>query len=167
MFREVWKPIPGYEGLYEVSDLGRVKSIKYGKEMILRPGKTRKGYLRVGLYKDEKRKYLYVHRLVWEAFNGPIPKGMQINHLSEEKTDCRLENLSLVSCRENINWGSHNRRVGKALSKMVEQHTLDNIHICTWFSINAVKGEGFDPRKVCMCCQGKRSKHKGFTWKYA
>lgn len=170
MFKEVWKPVPGYEG-YMVSDLGRVKSLNYkhtGKEVILIPVKARGDYLRVGLYKDGKVKKFSVHRLVWIAFNGPIPEGYEINHINEDKTDNRLENLNLMTRKENINWGTRNRRAGKALSKMVEQYTLDGTHICTWFSARGIEREiGYSTGYVSDCCNGRQKTAYGFIWKYA
>lgn len=167
---EYWKFIPGYEG-YMVSDQGRVKSLNYnhtGKEQILRPAKDKDGYLQVTLFKDGKRKYLRVHRLVWEVFNGPIPPGMQVNHINEDKTDCRLENLNLLSPKANTNWGTGNRRRAKTLSKMVEQHTLDGTHICTWFSTIGIERElGYSLGNIWSCCNGKRKTAYGFKWCYA
>ena len=168
MIKEIWKPVPGYEGLYWVSDLGRVKSLKHGKERILRPAKNSRGYLQVVLCKDGKVKRLYVHRLVWIAFNGPIPEGYEVNHISEDKTDCRLANLNLMTHKENNNWGTRNRRAAKALSKMVEQHTLDGNHICTWFSTIGIQRElGYSQSYISACCLGKRKTAYGFVWKYA
>ena len=88
---EIWKKIEGYEN-YEVSNLGNVKSLNYnhtGKEQILKAGKTKQGYLYVILHKNGKRKKYLIHRLVYETFNGPIPEGMQCNHISEVKTALR------------------------------------------------------------------------------
>lgn len=175
---EVWKPVRGYFNLYEASNYGRVRSLNYnhtGKTRLLSPGKTTGGYLQVVLYKDGKLKGFRVHRLVWEAFNGPIPEGMQINHLSEDKTDNRLENLSLVSAKENNNWGTRNERAGKgvakAKSKMVEQYTLEGEHIMTWFSARGVERElghlGVRECAISACCRGKQKTHKGYIWKYA
>lgn len=176
MIKEIWMPILGYEGLYEASNRGRVRRLNYhhtGKEKILRPGKNSSGYLQVCLYKDGK-KSLLVHRLVWEAFNGPIHKGMQINHLNERKDQNNLENLSLMTAKENTNWGTRNERAGKgvakSLSKMVEQYTLEGEHIMTWFSVSGVEEElgqlGYNASNISKCCQGKLKTHKGFIWKY-
>ena len=174
MKKEIWMPILGYEELYWASNLGRVKSLNYnhtGKEKILSLCKVQTGYLAVHLFKDGKGKMYKVHRLVWEAFNGPIPEGMQINHLNEDKTDNRLENLSLTTPKENCNWGTRNYRRAKALSKMVEQYTLDGVHFMTWFSAKGVEEElghlGFNRGHISECCQGKRKMHKGYIWKYA
>lgn len=169
---EEWRDIPGYEGLYQVSNLGRVKSLNYhltGKEQILRPGKDRiGGYLQVGLSKGGKRKHFKVHRLVWEAFNGPIPEGYECNHINEDKTDNRLENLNLMTPKENTNWGTRNERVAKAQRKMVEQYTLDGIHICTWFSVRGLEKElGYFQSYISNCCNGKHKTAYGYKWKYA
>jgi hypothetical protein len=100
---EFWKPIPNYEK-YEVSNLGRVKSLHYGKT-----GKTRgikhwtdkDGYLRVGLYRDRKQKMFLVHRLVLLAFVGECPDGLQVAHLNGQPDDNRLANLAYVTKSEN------------------------------------------------------------------
>lgn len=154
-----------------VSDLGRVKSLNYrhtGEEEILSPAKNRKGYLQVGLYKDGKRFGYFVHRLVWEAFNGPVPEGMQVNHINERTCDNRLENLNLMSPKENTNWGTGIRRRSKTQSKMVEQYTLDGTHICTWFSARGVEREkGIPATNITACCRGKHKIAGGFKWIYA
>lgn len=97
---EIWKDIPGYEGLYQVSDWGRVKSLNYGrtgKERIMKPI-LKKEYYNVSL---PKRKYYRIHRLVVTTFIGPIPPGMVVNHINEDKLDNRLSNLEIVTPAEN------------------------------------------------------------------
>lgn len=76
------------------------------KEKILKPKLTRNGYYRVALCKNSIRKFYLVHRLVFEAFNSTIPEGLQVNHKNEIKTDNRLSNLNLMTCKENVNWGT-------------------------------------------------------------
>lgn len=167
---EVWKDIPGYEGLYQVSDQGRVKSLgndKSRREKILKPGKVGDGYLKVDLCKGGKRKNCLVSLLVWEVFNGPIPPGMQVNHNDEVKTNNKLENLSLMTPKENTNWGTRNRRAAKKQSKMVEQYTLDGTHICTWFSAMGIQRElGYNQGNISDCCNGNRKNAYGYVWKY-
>lgn len=172
MIKEIWMPIFGYKG-YEASNWGRIKSINYhrtGKEKILRTEKSKTGYLRVGLCKDGKQKKFLVHRLVWGAFNGPIPDNMEINHINEDKTDCRLENLNLMTRTENMNWGTRKERSAKTRSKMVEQYTLDDVYVNTWLNAHIVEKElghlGFDSGHIWECCSGKRKTHKGYIWKY-
>lgn len=114
---EVWKDIPGYEGLYEASDLGNVRSLNYnhtGKTKVMQPSLTRKGYLTLCLSKNGKQKQRLVHTLVITAFRGPIPPGMQVNHLNEIKTDNRLSNLEVCTPKQNNNWGTRIERAAKA-----------------------------------------------------
>ena len=108
---EQWRPIEGYEGLYEVSNLGRVKSLKCGRERILKPQMKKKGYLQVGLRKEGKYKMFKVHRLVAQAFI-PNPEGLpQINHKDENPSNNRVENLEWCDSKYNNNYGTHNERI--------------------------------------------------------
>ena len=113
---EIWKKVKGYEGIYEVSNLGRVKSLsrivlkkgKYPfltKEKILKQSNNYRGYKHVGLYLNKKMKTLTVHQLVVIAFLNHKPNGQElvVNHINLIKKDNRLENLELVSNRENSN----------------------------------------------------------------
>ncbi len=171
---ENWVNIKYLEG-YQVSNLGRIKSLNYlrtGKEQILKPSKNKYGYLVVGLSKNGKTKTFYVHRLVWSAFNGPIPEGMQINHKSEVKTDNRLENLELVTPKENCNWGTYNERMAKAkingkTSKAVIQFDLNGKLIKEWISTNEIERQlGYIHSNISLCCNGKRKTAYGYVWKY-
>ena len=128
---EEWKDILGFEGIYQASNLGRVKSLERlnargyrVKEKILKPQINRRGYYQVGLYKQSIGKNYKVHRLVYEAFNGQIPEGLQVNHINEVKTDNRLENLNLMTHKENVNWGTRNERAGKVLKNRKDQSKL-------------------------------------------
>lgn len=153
-----------------VSDLGRVKSLNYGrtgKKSILKPEKIRGGYLRVNLFKNGKIKRFLVHRLVWESFNGTIPEGYDCNHINEDKSDNRLENLNLMTRKENINWGTGIKRRAKSRQKLVEQFTLDGTHIATWFSVKGIVEElGFYQSSISDCCLGKLKTAHGYIWKY-
>lgn len=106
---EIWKDIEGYEGLYQVSNLGNVKSLRkridkgkchrYFDEKILKPIETNRGYLRVKLCKDRKIKKIRVHRLVAEAF---IKRPeLEVNHIDGNKKNNKVENLEWVTQREN------------------------------------------------------------------
>lgn len=173
---EIWKDIKGFEG-YQASNLGQVKSLerfrkgKNGslavvKEKILKPWITR-GYYQVELCKQSIKKAYFVHRLVWEAFNGQIPENMQVNHINEIKTDNRLSNLNLMTCKENINWGTGIERCAKKRSKAVLQFTLDNILVKEFPSAKqAYRETGFAFSNICACCKGKQKTAYGFIWRY-
>jgi len=96
---EVWKDIPEYEGLYQVSNLGKVKSLWFGKERILKPITHTNGYHHVNIYRGGARKKILVHRLVMLAFVGE--SDLQVNHVNGDKTDNRLENLEYCTAVEN------------------------------------------------------------------
>lgn len=177
MEKELWKDIPGFEGLYQASNLGRIRSldrevrhnyggiaVKKGKILSLVKGKG--GYLVVTLWKDLKQTVKRVHRLVYEAFNGQIPEGMQINHINEDKTDNRLENLNLMTPKENHNWGTHNERVGKGHEKAILQKDLSGNIVGDYKSIGlAAKTIGVSPSLVSMYLSGRR-KQEGYIWEY-
>jgi len=104
---EEWRDIPNYEGIYQVSDLGRIKSLNYrrtNKENILKSRIEEKGYMRLGLFKNNKKKYL-VHQLVAIAFLGHIPciTKLVVNHKNFIKTDNRKLNLEIITNRDNTN----------------------------------------------------------------
>ena len=172
MSMEIWRNIKNYEGLYQVSNLGRVRSLKYNKVKLLKTNINSDGYYNVKLYKDGVTKSFRVHRLVWETFNGDIPEGMQVNHINEIKTDNKIENLNLLTPRENHTWGTCVKRIkakttnGKC-SKPVLQFTLDNILVKEYPSIKQAEREtGFSNSYISACCKGKYKQAYGFKWQY-
>lgn len=111
--KEIWKDIQGYEGLYQVSNLGNVKNKiqPYLKqEKIYKKFSNSNGYLFVGLRKDKKRKFKYIHRLVAEAFI-PNPNNLpQINHKDENKQNNCVNNLEWCTNKYNQNYGTIKER---------------------------------------------------------
>lgn len=96
-----WLPVVGFDGAYEVSDLGQVRSVKTGR--LLKPARINSlGHLQVKLYRDGKQHGRLVHRLVLEAFKGPCPPGMEARHVQTNDTsDNRLGNLAWGTYTEN------------------------------------------------------------------
>lgn len=179
MKKEVWRMIPGYEGLYLVSNLGRVKSVERVSpqghllpERIMKQFKMPSGYLHVRLCKDGKVKNYRVHRLVAQAFI-PNPEGLpQVNHINEDKMDNRVENLEWCDCKYNINHGTGIERRSKkrinevGRSKPVLQYTHDGQFVREWPSTMECHRNEFDRRAVTACCRGKLKTYKGFTWRF-
>lgn len=108
---------------YEIYEDGRIWS--YKTKRWLKPKKEPKGYYRVRLSDNENvKKDYYLHRIVYESVTGqPIPEGMQVNHINEDKTDNRFENLNLMTCKENINWGSGIERRKESLKRRRNGYT--------------------------------------------
>ena len=99
--KEDWRDIKNYEGHYQVSRSGQVRSLKRGVQ-IMRPAVSRTGYWQVNLYRDGKVKHFYVHRLVAEAFIGHIAEGMEVNHKDGDKSNNDVSNLEIVTAKQNI-----------------------------------------------------------------
>ena len=117
--KEEWRDIKGYEGKYQVSNLGRVKSLKDSKEnyreKILSNSTDKRGYSNVNLYKNGKRNYFKVHRLVAEAFIPNPNNYPQVNHKDENKTNNCVSNLEWCTHEYNINYGTRNKRVSEKM----------------------------------------------------
>ena len=163
---EIWKDIDGYEGLYQVSNLGNVKSLNYlhtGKEMILSTG-FNKNYLFVILYKDKKHKIYKVHRLVAETFI-PNPNGYPcINHKDGNKLNNCVDNLEWCSYSYNNTYNDIRKKAAKKLSKPIFCIELDKV----FSSIQeAERQTGINDGNICSCLKGKLKSAGGYHWKYA
>lgn len=148
---EQWKPIDGYESVYEVSSLGRVRSAartdfggRFRKQRVLRPTKNAKGYLFVALFKDGKRQRMAaVHRLVLETFVGPAPKGAEACHNNGRRDDNRLCNLRWDSRtgnqRDRVNHGTANKEMG---------HPRRKIDLDTAIEMHRARSRGLTIRQI-------------------
>lgn len=166
MVKEVWKTVEGYD--YVVSNRGRIKN---NKGELIQPTSCRKrgGYLQVGLSKSGKRRWFRVHRLVWEAFYGPVPDGYEINHKDTNPRNNRLENLNLLTRSENIRWAGGAEKRGKSHRKKVMQSTVDGQELCVWFSLKGIEEElGYKRGCISNCCR-KVPHYKtayGYVWNF-
>ena len=140
----------------------------------MKPKTDKDGYQIVCLSDNEcKRKWYKVHRVVWEAVTSePILENLEINHISEIKTENFFENLQLVSHKENCNYGTRNERARKAntngkLSKKVGAFK-DGELVMIFPSVNEAQRQGFDICSVGKCCRGVKNykTHKGYEWRY-
>lgn len=126
--KEEWRDIKGYEGKYQVSNLGRVKSLKdsHGKyrEKILNIKPEEYGYIRVILYREGKSRHFSVHRLVAEAFIPNLDGLSQVNHKDENKQNNRVDNLEWCDRKYNCNYGTRNKRASEKLKgiEFTEEH---------------------------------------------
>ena len=185
---EIWLPIEGYEGLYEVSNMGRVKSLgndKLRKEKILRQAKNDKnGYLQVNLCKDGKMKTCTVHRLVGNAFIDNPNNLPCFNHKDEDKTNNCVDNLEPCDHKYNLNyknaqakrvasidWKSVGRKNAEKLSRQVYQYSQDGTLVGVWQSTAEAGRNGFNFGAVSACCNNKFNRegnniYKGYIWSY-
>lgn len=169
---EIWKDVSGYEGLYKVSNFGRVKSLWFGNEKILKPSNNGYRYLFVNLYKNGKMKYYKVHRLVTQTFIPNPNKLPYVNHKDENPSNNRVENLEWCDQKYNLNYGTRNQRISEKmtngkLSKPVLQYEKSGEFVREWKSTRDVQRNlGFNIASISLCCNGKSKSAYGFVWKY-
>ena len=186
---EIWKTAVYdgeiYEGLYKVSNLGRILSLNYrntGKPDLMNPGEDKDGYFQVCLSKNKETKTCKVHRLVAQTFlpnpeNKPCinhkiegEKGKKINMVifnEDGSVDEERTTIEWVTYEENNNYATRNERVAKAQSKRVIQLSLSGDFIKEWPSTQECGRNGFNQGNVAACCRGEISQYKGFRWMYA
>lgn len=163
---EVWKPVKGYEGLYEVSNHGRVRRLMWR----IVDGKDHKGYRRVNLCKNGEQKPFLVHRLVAEAFL-PNPDGYPfVNHMDECPSNNCASNLEWCSPKHNANWGTINERKSKNSANKVcvvsvncktgEKEIFDSITSAYVAVAPGKKGSG----SISEAAHGKRKSAYGRYW---
>ena len=183
--KEIWRDIKDYEGLYQVSNFGRVRSLprmtasgmRGGK--VLKLGKDKDGYLLIAISKNGKLKTFKVHRLVAEAFI-PNPDSLpQVNHKDENPSnnfvfiredgsaDFAKSNLEWCNCKYNNNYGTHNERMAKTKSKPVTQKTKDGELIKIWSSAKEVERQtGWSHTNISACCRGIKKSAYNSIWEY-
>ena len=185
---EEWRDIKGYEGVYQISNLGHIKRIRCakGRERIIKGFLTKKRYLKVTLHKDGIRKDYLVHRLVAETFI-PNPQNKPcVDHIDTDKLNNKVENLRWCTYQENnLNeltreaysrtMKERRKRREALISKSGAEHpksmkvvqlTLEGEFVRVWDSMTETTKEGFSCQCVCRCCKKERKTHKGFKWMY-
>ena len=165
---EEWRDIKGYEGLYQVSNLGRVKSFKGVSERILKIGVDRYGYISINLFKNNKRKLCKVHRLVAEAFIPNQDNKPQVNHIDEVKTNNMVSNLEWVTAKENSNHGTRTEKMIKTQGIKIRAIDIANGEWNDYCSQRECARElGLAGSSINKCLKGKRRHVGGYVFKYA
>ncbi|MBN2661602.1 MAG: HNH endonuclease [Tannerellaceae bacterium] len=191
MQKEIWKDVAGYEGLYQVSNLGRVKSIPrkvtngtggefFTKPKIMNRHKDTSGYHAIALCKNSKMKKTKLHRIIAKAFIPNPDNKPQVDHINGIRTDNRLSNLRWVTPSENNKNGyrNGNKKVfkprvnvsGKSIREAtpVSQYSQDGIKIMSFDSIHkASKHTGIPISSISNACKKQRKTSHGYVWKYS
>lgn len=190
MDNEIWKDIEGYEGLYQVSNLGNVRSMDRTIMRQLR-GKTHTrrlngrmlkqwngaDYLHVTLSKNGAIFAPFVHKLVASAFVENPDGYKQVNHKDENKWNNNADNLEWCDQKYNRNYGTGEQRRVIAYMESAESHNRKRTPVIRmdksgnvekrYFAMNQVSKDGFNVSNVCLCCEGRRKTHGGYLWAYA
>ena len=174
--KEIWKDIEGFEGKYQVSNMGRVKSLNYkntGKEGIMKPVDKGRGYLYVHLSKDGNKKNCRINRLVAEAFIQFVPEAnisYDVDHRNTVRTDNRVSNLCYVTrSQNNNNPKTRERKINNPkLSKPIIGVDKITGLIVEFLSVKeAERCTGIDKSSIIKCCKGKAKSAGNFYWYYA
>jgi hypothetical protein len=169
---EEWKDVKGYEGYYKVSNYGNVMSIErvidkfhHVKEKKMKPF-INNGYYKVSLFCDKKRKDMFIHRLVAQAFLNNFGDLPFVNHIDGNKLNNNVANLEWCTASENI---KHAYKFGmlKGTNKPILQYDLNGNFIKKWNSAKEVERElGFKSYNICKCLKNKCKKSYNYIWKY-
>lgn len=163
---ESWKDIEGYEGIYQISNLGRVKSLR--NDIILKNRIGSRGYCEVCLQHNRKVTQSKVHRLVANAFI-PNPNNYSlVNHKDEDKTNNRVDNLEWCNSKYNCNYGTRNERISKnkIRPKVIQKDKNNNI-IKIWNGFTIIEKElGYSKTYIWECCNKKYNMAYGYFWEY-
>ena len=171
---EIWKPIKGYEGLYEVSNCGNVRSldrdiVKYNvltkrdnvlhiKGQIMKPSINKYGYYRLSLSKDGIRKSYPIHRLVAETFIDNPNNLPQVNHIDENKLNNNVDNLEFITLEDNVKY---------SLNQAIYKMDLDGNIIEEYPSVNeAGRQNNIFYQNIWKCCKGLRKTAGNYRWRF-
>ena len=161
---EVWRDIENYEGLYQISNFGRVKSLHYEREKILKLSNAKDGYLQITL-QNKGGKSFQIHRLVANAFIPNPNNFSQVNHIDENKKNNKAKNLEWCTPLYNIRYGNgiKKRAINRGTSVIGVDEEGSEVQ---FYSLTEAGRNGFDSSAVLKCCKGIRNHHKGHSWKF-
>jgi len=166
MNKEIWKDIPNYEGLYQASNLGNIRSI-YRYKKILTPYIDKDGYYRIRLYKNKKGVYKGVHKWIAEAFIPNPHNYNEINHKDENKQNNCVDNLEWCNNWYNIHYGTAIERQTKSRSKKIGKYLLDDTLVEIYESISdASRKNNIYTSNISKVLHKERITTGGFKWKY-
>ena len=162
---ELLKPIKGYEGVYEISNQGRVYSVRTGK--FLKPKPNTRGYLQVDLCVKGSHKMAFVHRLVADAFLDNPHNYPQVNHKDENILNNHADNLEWCTPLHNLLYGTRVERIIQHHKKAVEQLDMSGNVVRLFESLaDAEKLCGYNHANISNCCNGKLKSAYGFRWRF-
>ena len=171
--KEIWKDIEGYEGLYQVSNFGMVKSLEridsIGRKKssrILKLHYNSQRYLNITLFNSEGRKYFLVHRLVAQAFI-PNPGNLpQINHIDEDRVNNRVDNLEWCSSKYNLNYGNRRKKANESSKKPIISISPEGVIRREGSATDFSKRTGIDVRNINAVLKGRRRHTHGYRFRY-
>ena len=171
---EVWKDIKGFEGIYKVSNYGRIKSIIRYKRM-MKTALDKSGYLKICLTDSKHKKHtIKIHRIVAENFIPNTENKEQVNHIDGNKENNRVDNLEWCTQSENMKHAFRNglilREKGKGhhRARAVKQYSIDGEFIRDWDCIEDIGRElGIHTKNMARCCKGESRTLGGYIWRYA
>ena len=183
MITEIWKDIPGYEDLYQVSNFGRIKS-KCREVTVIRTGyrsgtysyiiperimnqSIRSRYWCITLCKNGIHCSHLVHRLIAKTFFNDYSDDLEVNHINEDKLDNSLSNLEMCTRKYNKNYGTGNYRSNKNRSKPILQFSIDGELVKEWCSMNEVaRSLGICLKDLWRACNNPKATAHKYIWRY-
>lgn len=166
---EIWKNIKEYEGLYQASNLGRIKSLprNTAHERIMKQREDKGGYLFLSLTKNGIPKTFKCHRLVAETFISNPHNLPEVNHKKEfEKYNNTVENLEWCTRKYNANYGTASNRTHKKQMKKVYQYDMCGKLLEQFPSLAVACNKDYDFSNIAKCCRGIYKSAYGFVWSY-